>query len=180
MLSGMEENKKSGGGDVRAKAPSWDIEREKAKNVFFGFFPLSPTVARSARHSHPSPPEKKAASRKKSRLRRKKTAPIANSGASCVSRVVYSYLWILATTDPPRLIALISLSPSCASGFAFRLHGVFHDMPSPMALLLWVWVWRGWGKRWRGMRVFGVLISRHGIGWLGFRYFTICFLPWKM
>ena len=77
VLSGMEENKKSGGGDVRAKAPSWDIEREKAKNVFFGFFPLSPTVARSARHSHPSPPEKKAASRKKSRLRRKKTAPIA-------------------------------------------------------------------------------------------------------
>ena len=65
VLSGMEENKKSGGGDVRAKAPSWDIEREKAKNVFFGFFPLSPTVARSARHSHPSPPEKKAASRKK-------------------------------------------------------------------------------------------------------------------
>ena len=118
--------------------------------------------------------------RTKSRLRRKKTAPIANSGASCVSRVVYSYLWILATTDPPRLIALISLSPSCASGFAFRLHGVFHDMPSPMALLLWVWVWRGWGKRWRGMRVFGVLISRHGIGWLGCRYFTICFLPWKM
>ena len=80
----------------------------------------------------------------------------------------------------PRLIALISLSPSCASGFAFRLHGVFHDMPSPMALLLWVWVWRGWGKRWRGMRVFGVLISRHGIGWLGCRYFTMCFLPWKM
>ena len=41
--------------------------------------------------------------RTKSRLRRKKTAPIANSGASCVSRVVYSYLWILATTDPLRL-----------------------------------------------------------------------------
>ena len=83
MLSGMEENKKSGGGDVRAKAPSWDIEREKAKNVFFGFFPLSPTVARSARHSHPSPPEKKAASRKKSRLRRKKTTPIACRIKSC-------------------------------------------------------------------------------------------------
>ena len=72
VLSGMEENKKSGGGDVRAKALSWDIEREKAKNVFFGFLPLAPTVARCARHSHPSPPEKKAASRKKSRLRRKK------------------------------------------------------------------------------------------------------------
>ena len=72
----MEENKKSGGGDVRAKALSWDIEREKAKNVFFGFLPLAPTVARCARHSHPSPPEKKAASRRKSRLRRKKTAPV--------------------------------------------------------------------------------------------------------
>ncbi|MGM9839025.1 MAG: hypothetical protein ACI307_03020 [Sodaliphilus sp.] len=30
-----------------------------------------------APHSHPSPPEEKAASRKKSRLRRKKTAPDA-------------------------------------------------------------------------------------------------------
>ena len=29
MLSGMEENKKSGGGDVRAKAPSWDIAARK-------------------------------------------------------------------------------------------------------------------------------------------------------
>ena len=73
-LGGMEENKKSGGGDVRAEALSWDIEWEKAKNVFFGFLPLAPTVARGARHSHPSPPEEKAASRKKSRLRRKKTA----------------------------------------------------------------------------------------------------------
>ena len=58
-LGGMEENKKSGGGDVRAKALSWDIEWEKAKNVFFGFLPLAPTVTRCARHSHPSPPEKK-------------------------------------------------------------------------------------------------------------------------
>ena len=47
---GMEMNKKSGGGDVRAKALSWDIEREKAKNTFFGFLPLAPTVARCARH----------------------------------------------------------------------------------------------------------------------------------
>ena len=68
----MEENKKSGGGDVRAEALSWDIEWEKAKNVFFGFLSLAPTVARGARHSHPSPPEKKVATRKKSRLRRKK------------------------------------------------------------------------------------------------------------
>ena len=58
-LSGMEENKKSGGGDVRAKAPSWDIEREKAKNVFFGFFPLSPTVARMRATHIPRRPKKK-------------------------------------------------------------------------------------------------------------------------
>lgn len=56
---------------------------------FSAFSPLSTTVARVARHSHPSPPEKKAASRKKSRLRRKKTAPAANSRASSVSREVY-------------------------------------------------------------------------------------------
>ena len=31
----MEMNKKSGGGDVRAFALSWDGEREKAENVFF-------------------------------------------------------------------------------------------------------------------------------------------------
>ena len=30
VLSGMEENKKSGGGDVRAKALSWDGEWDKA------------------------------------------------------------------------------------------------------------------------------------------------------
>ena len=72
----MEENKKSGGGDVRAFALSWDGEWDKAENKFSVLSPLSPTVARGARHSHPSPPEKKAASRRKSRLRRKKTAPV--------------------------------------------------------------------------------------------------------
>ena len=73
----MEENKKSGGGDVKAEALSWDGEWDKAKNKFSALSPLSPTVARCARHSHPSPPEEKAASPKKSRLRRKKTAPMA-------------------------------------------------------------------------------------------------------
>ena len=64
-LGGMEENKKSGGEDVRAEALSWDDERDKARKRVFSFFPLAPTVAHYARHSHPSPPEKKAASRKK-------------------------------------------------------------------------------------------------------------------
>ena len=42
-------------------------------------------------------------------------------------------LWILATTDPLRGSSLwLWLSPSCASGFAFRLQ-VNHNMPAPMA-----------------------------------------------
>ena len=43
----MEMNKKSGGGDVRAKALSWNGEWDKAKNVFFGFIPLGPARTRS-------------------------------------------------------------------------------------------------------------------------------------
>ena len=75
----MEMNKKSGGGDVRAKALSWDGEWDKAKNVFFGFIPLGPTrthsdplgptVARFARHSHPRHPKKKPLRGKKLCLR---------------------------------------------------------------------------------------------------------------
>ena len=68
----MEENKKSGGGDVRASPFRGTASGIKPENSFSVLSPLSPTVARSARHSHPSPPEEKAASRKKSRLRRKK------------------------------------------------------------------------------------------------------------
>ena len=68
----MEMNKKSGGGDVRASPFREPASGIKPENSFSVLSPLSPTVARSARHSHPSPPEEKAASRKKSRLRRKK------------------------------------------------------------------------------------------------------------
>ena len=70
----MEMNKKSGGGDVRASPFRGTASGIKPENSFSVLSPLSLTVARSARHSHPSPPEEKAASRKKSRLRRKKTA----------------------------------------------------------------------------------------------------------
>ena len=105
-LGGMEENKKSGGRDVRAKALSWDIEWKKAKNVFFGFFPLSPTVARCARHSHPSPPEKKAASRKKSRLRRKKTAPAEfRAGVAITYIIQYTTYNRAPPSNPPSEIA---------------------------------------------------------------------------
>ena len=90
-------------------------------------------MARVARHSHSSPPEEKAASRKKSRLRRKKTAPDAKNGASCVSR---GHVPTCGDLPQPTLRGSslsVSLSPSCASGFAFRLHGVVHDTTSPMA-----------------------------------------------
>lgn len=40
----------------------------KPENSFSALSPLSPTVARGARHSHPSPPEKKPLRRKKLRL----------------------------------------------------------------------------------------------------------------
>ena len=39
--------------------------------------------------------------------------------------------WGTATTDPPRLITLASLSPSCAS--ASPSLAVVHNTPSPMA-----------------------------------------------
>ena len=91
-------------------------------------------MARVARHSHSSPPEEKAASRKKSRLRRKKTAPTAKkNGASCVSR---GHVPTCGDLPQPTLRGSslsVSLSPSCASGFAFRLLRVAHNTPSPMA-----------------------------------------------
>ena len=64
----MEMNKKSGGGDVRAKALSWNGEWDKAKNVFFGFIPLGPTRTHGGSLCSPltsPPPEKKSASPKK-------------------------------------------------------------------------------------------------------------------
>ena len=147
-LGGMEENKKSGGGDVRASPFRGTVSGIKPENSFSALSPLSPTVARCARHSHPSPPEKKAASRKKSRLRRKKTSATAKNGASCVSRVIYpppvsglpqptlrgSWLWLRQ-------------SPSCALGFA----SLAHNMPSPTAAGLrrgagaYLWHAEAWG-----------------------------------
>ena len=56
----------------------------KPENSFSALSPLSPTVGCFAPHSHPSPPEEKAASRKKSRLRRKKTAPMGVGVGGCV------------------------------------------------------------------------------------------------
>ena len=78
----------SGGEGCEWRAQRTTVSREwgyNGENSFSALSPLSPTVARCARHSHPSLPEEKAASRKKSRLRRKKNSPIAENGASCVS-----------------------------------------------------------------------------------------------
>ncbi len=128
-VCGMEENKKSGSGDVRAKALSWDIEWEKAKNVFFGFLPLAPTVARCARHSHPSPPEKKAASRRKSRLRRKKTAPVGVA-------------WVGALRGGRKI-----LRPYKWEDRGYSSYSGYRDSGCGGAGVLWVgwvWIW-GWG-----------------------------------
>ena len=103
----------------------------KPENSFSALSPLSPTVGCFAPHSHPSPPEKKAASRKKSRLRRKKTSPDAKNGTSCVSRVACPYLWWLATTDPPRLTAPAAAISKLRFRLRLRLH--VHNTPSPMA-----------------------------------------------
>ena len=60
VLSGMEENKKSGGGDVRAKAPSWDIERGKKPKMCFSAFSLSRPRWHAVRATHiPRRPKKK-------------------------------------------------------------------------------------------------------------------------
>ena len=115
----MEENKKSGGGDVRASPFRGTASGIKPENSFSALSPLTPTVGCCARHSHPSPPEKKAASRKKSRLRRKKTAPDAK-----MAHRVYQGGMSLPVVDchnrPTRGSSLwLRRAPSCASGFAF-------------------------------------------------------------
>ena len=54
-LGWMEENKKSGGGDVRAEALAWDDEWDKPKNVFFGFIPIR-RLTKGLQPSHPRLP----------------------------------------------------------------------------------------------------------------------------
>ena len=80
ISSGMEENKKSGGGDVRAKALSWDGEWDKAWKLVFSFIT---TLAHSGllRTSLTS-----LAARKKSRFAEKKSAPPKKNCACCFSK----------------------------------------------------------------------------------------------
>ena len=112
---GMEMNKKSGGGDVRAEALSWDNEWDKARKLVFSF------ISTLAHGGLLRTPLTSLVSRRKSRFAEKKSAspkknaPTANNGASCVSRVPCPHLWWLATTDPLRGSLLrLRLSPSCA------------------------------------------------------------------
>ena len=79
----------------------------KPKTSFRHFIPTrcSRWLAVLATHI-PRRPKKKPLRGKKVGFAEKKTAPAAKNGASCVSRVGCPYLWILATTDPPRLFAL--------------------------------------------------------------------------
>ncbi|MDY4184964.1 MAG: hypothetical protein SOX83_03315 [Sodaliphilus sp.] len=98
----MEENKKSGVGDVRAKALSWDIEWEKAKNVFFGFFPLAPTVAQCA-------PLTSLAARKKKSLREKKVG-FAEKKHACRKKN-YSIVWKACPCLPHTIRHAVTLNP---------------------------------------------------------------------
>ena len=72
---------------------------------------------------------KKSASPKKNCAYRKKWRIV------CVKGGIFLPM-ILATTDPPRLIALALAGSKLRFGFAFRLHGVFHNTPSEMAGLV--------------------------------------------
>ena len=138
----MEENKKSGGGDVRAKALSWDIEWEKAKNVFFGFFPLTPTVARCVLATHiPRLPKKKPLRGKKVGFAEKKL----RLWLKMAHRVYQG--WHIPTygfLPRPTLrgsLLWLRLAPSCASASP-RLHGVAHDRPSTRLYLAVRWWWK--------------------------------------
>ena len=81
-LGGMEEIKKSGGGDVRAEALAWDDERDKARKLVFSF------ISTLAHGGALCAPLTSLASRRKSRFAEKKsaspkkTAPIAHT-VSC-------------------------------------------------------------------------------------------------
>ena len=59
VLSGMEENKKSGGGDVRAEALAWDDEWDKAENEFSVFSLSRPQWVASHPTHIPRRPKKK-------------------------------------------------------------------------------------------------------------------------
>ena len=83
-LGGMEESKKSGGGDVRAEALAWDDERDKARKLVFSF------ISTLAHGGALCAPLTSLASRRKSRFAEKKSAsPKKNCAYSLPDRNVY-------------------------------------------------------------------------------------------
>ena len=132
---GMKEKKKSGGGDVRAKALSRAAIGIKPKTRF-RFFPnlahggslCAPLTSLAARRKSRFAEKKSASPKKKLRLWLKMAhrvyqgEHVPTCGGLPKPTLRGSSLWL-------------RLSPSCASGFAFRLHGEIHNTPSPMASL---------------------------------------------
>ena len=87
----MEENKKSGGGDVRAFALSWDGEWDKARKLVFSF------ITTLAHGGALRSPLTSLAARKKSRFAEKKSAtPKKNCAYSSLNCIVYgdAYRWV--------------------------------------------------------------------------------------
>ena len=87
----MKENKKSGGGDVRAKALSWDGEWDKSRKLIFSF------ISTLAHGGLLRTPLTSLAARKKSRFAEKKSAsPKKNCAYSLQDRIVFVDKWWIA------------------------------------------------------------------------------------
>ena len=110
----MKENKKSGGGDVRAKPFRGTTSGINPENAFSVFSLSRPRWVASHPTHIPRLPKKKPLRGKKVGFAEKKLRLTQNNGASCVSRVACPDLWWLATTDPARLTAPAAAPPSLA------------------------------------------------------------------
>ena len=86
-MGGMEESKKSGGGDVRAEALAWDDERDKARKLVFSFIStLAHGGALRATHIPRFP--------KKKPLRRKKVGFAEKNCAYSTYSIVFVDKWV--------------------------------------------------------------------------------------
>ena len=88
----MEMNKKSGDGDVRAEALSWDNEWDKARKLVFSF------ISTLAHGGTRCAPLTSLAARKKSRFAEKKSAPPKkNIAYTLPDRIVFvdSCSWVM-------------------------------------------------------------------------------------
>ena len=101
-MSGMEENKKSGGGDVRAEALSWDGEREKGEKEFLTFSLSRPRWRATLATHIPRRPKKKPLRGKKVGFAEKKLRLWLKMAHRVYQGLYIPTGWILATTDPLR------------------------------------------------------------------------------